>query len=200
MSFGFFLNMEKLSLDIAKTHISNMTNNNMFDDIFLDNDKLINNLHNGFVVITQLNTFFESFLNTILDKCIGYNGEALLKASIPEKIEIIFMYYKKDFSIIKSQHPWEVFRKVTKVRNEMIHFKKTNIGQGSGIPDFNIGGIRAKDFFTKDNMEHFIHEIIALGDSIATELNLKVEHDINIFECDAVSPITSYIHPIIMEN
>jgi len=50
-------------------------------------------MKNGFVIITQLNVFFESFLNTILSSCMEYNGEKLLKCSIDEKIEMI--HYKK---------------------------------------------------------------------------------------------------------
>ena len=61
MAFSFYMNMERLSLEIAESHISNMTNNNYEDDCFLKEQDLINNIKNGFVVITQLSCFFESF-------------------------------------------------------------------------------------------------------------------------------------------
>ena len=106
MAFGYYMNMERMTLDIAREHLNYMTNDNMLYDVFLDEIKLINNVKNGFIIITQLNVFVESFVNTILNKCIGYNKEQLLKTSVDEKLEIIFLYYKKDFSIIKSQHMW----------------------------------------------------------------------------------------------
>ncbi|MBO5478690.1 MAG: hypothetical protein J6A04_03125 [Clostridia bacterium] len=62
MAFGYYMNMERIALDIAKEHTENMTNDNMEDDVFLDENKLENNIKNGFIVITQLITFIESFL------------------------------------------------------------------------------------------------------------------------------------------
>ena len=194
MAWGFFMNMERLSLDIAKEHAKSMTNDNEEDEISLDELKLENNIKNGFIVITQLNTFIESFLNTILMNCIGYNAEELLKTSTDEKLEIIFLYYGKDLSIIKGQHTWERYRKILKVRNEMIHFKKSYIGESSFIPNFRIANIEVKTFFTKDFMENSIEQIILLGDKIAEELGLNVFHNINIFECDARDGLVSYVY------
>lgn len=194
MAWGFFMNMERLSLDIAKEHAQNMTDDNMEDDVFLDELKLKNNVKNGFIVITQLNTFIESFLNTILNNCIGYNQKELLKTSVDEKLEIIFLYYKKDLTTIKAQHTWERYRKILKVRNEMIHFKKTYIGDGNGIPNFSIANIEAKTFFTKSYMEDSISQIILLGDKIATELGLSIFHNINVFECDGRDGLVNYVY------
>lgn len=88
MAFGFFMNMERISLDIAKGHINYMTNDNMEDDVFLDQQKLEINIKNGFIIITQLITFLESFLNTILNNCIKYKDKELLKVSIDEKLNL----------------------------------------------------------------------------------------------------------------
>ena len=46
-------------------------------------------------------------------------------------------------------HYWECFRKILKVRNEMVHYKISSIGMGTGIPNFQFAGIEAKVFFTK---------------------------------------------------
>lgn len=65
MAFGFYLNMEALSLKIARKHIDEMVENFRYmEDCFLDDEKLILNLENGFVALTQLCCFYESFLNT----------------------------------------------------------------------------------------------------------------------------------------
>ena len=174
MAFGYFMNMEKLSLMIAEQHIENMTDNNYYDDldVFLDPDRLTNNLANGFVVITQLSCFFESFLNTIINACMNYNGNALLKCSQEEKLDLIFMHYQKDFAEIRGQNPWAVHQKVTKVRNEMIHYKKTDIGMSTGIPDFQLGKQRVAEFFTKKTMGNVKDEYIKL-----TEKALKISPD-----------------------
>ncbi|GFH96385.1 hypothetical protein IMSAGC003_02941 [Lachnospiraceae bacterium] len=194
MSFGFFMNMEVMSLQIAREHIAVMTNDNLEDDIFLEDTKIINNIKNGFVVITQLSAFFESFLNTILNKCIYYEGDILLKCNIEEKIDIIFMYYQKDWGCIKGQHAWEVYKKTTRVRNEMIHFKETYIGDGSGIPDFKIRNVSVNGFFTKDNMEKILNEYIVLGNLIASTLGLQIANDIKIFTCDGEEEIVNYVY------
>lgn len=194
MAFEYFMNMERIALDIAKEHIDNMTSDNMEDDILLDEDKLKNNIKNGFIVITQLITFMESYLNTILNTCVEYNGIELLKSSIDEKLEIIFLYYKKDLSKIKSQHYWECFRKILKVRNEMIHYKITSIGMSTGIPNFSFAGIEVKSFFTKQYMQEATDKIIILGDIIANELNLHIFHTINIFECDGRDGLVNYVY------
>lgn len=194
MAFGFFMNMEKLSLIIANSHIKNMTNDNYFDDVFLDENKLLNNIQNGFVVITQMNCYIESFLNTIINSCIGYDGESLLKCSIEEKLDIIYMHYDKDFSEIKSQNPWNIYKKTTSVRNAMIHFKKTYIGDGTGIPDFYLGKESVAKFFTKQKMESIIVEHIKLAKLIATSLDLVVCDEIDVFECDGRDGLVNYVY------
>lgn len=35
MAFGYYMNMERIALDIAREHIENMTDDNMEDDIFI---------------------------------------------------------------------------------------------------------------------------------------------------------------------
>ena len=194
MAFGYYMNMEKLSLEIAKKHISQMTNDNYLDDTFLDMDKMKNNLENGFVVITQMSCFFESFLNTIINACMHYNGDTLLKCSVSEKIDIIFMHYKKDWKEISGQHPWGIFRMTTKVRNEMIHFKKTFVGFGSYLPDFELGGRNVSSFFTKQSMEKIYQGHIELAQLIAQELGLSIFENIGIFEGDGRDGLVNYVY------
>lgn len=112
MSFGNFMNMEKLTLEIIDEHISYMTDNNYEFETFLSIDKLTNNMKNGFVIITQLSCFIESFLNTIINSCMDYNGESLLKCNIEEKMDLVFLYYKKKWSNIKGQNPWAIYKKL----------------------------------------------------------------------------------------
>lgn len=194
MAFGYFMNMEKLSLTIVENHLPYMTDNNYIDDCFLNVETITNNIENGFVIITQLSCFFESFLNTIINACMNYKGNILLKCSIEEKIDLIFMYYHKDWNLIKGQNPWAIYKKTTKVRNEMIHFKKNYIGHGSGIPNFKIGGESVADFFTKNNMINLKNGYLNLTKLIADSLELYIFKDINIFEHDARDGLVNYIY------
>ena len=194
MSFGNFMNMEKLTLEIINEHISFMTDDNYEFETFLSIDKLTNNMKNGFVIITQLNCFIESFLNTIINSCMDYNGESLLKCNIEEKMDLVFLYYKKKWSSIKGQNPWAIYKKTTKVRNEMIHFKRTYIGDGTGIPDFEIGGQKVSGFFTQSNMKLLIGKHIELAELIADTLELSIYEEGNIFECDGRDGLVNYVY------
>jgi len=196
MAFHYYFNMEPLALRIAQTHINNMTNNNYIDgeDVFLDELKTINNLENGFVCLTQLSCYFESFLNTIITKCISYDGDVLLRCSIDEKLEIIYMHFNKDLLELKSSHFWQNYRQSTKVRNEMIHYKKTSIGWGGEIPQFKIGNQEVATYFTKDNMQNIFSKYKSLCSLIVKHLDLKISEDISIFSCDGTGYSLHYVN------
>lgn len=196
MAFGFYFNMEPLALNIAQKHIKQMTNNNRIkgNDLFLDDEKLLNNIENGFVALTQLSCYLESFLNTILSSCMNYQGETLLKSNIQEKIEIIYMYYKKDWNNLKSLHCWEIYRGATNVRNEMIHYKKAFIGDASGVPDFKIGKKEASVYFTKDNLEDVYKNYVIFCETVANHLDLKLFSDVDIFSCDGRDGLVRYVY------
>ena len=195
MAFGYYMNMEKMSLEIAGEHIELMEENIQDMQIceFLDIDKLIRNIKDGFVVITQLITFVESFFNTIINTCMQENNELLLKMSIDEKLEIICLYYKVKSSQIKSIHYWGTFRTINKVRNELIHYKKSFICDCTAIQDFNIAGISVKEFFIKSNMDKIMEHIIQLGNHISKVLGLTINKDVSIIECDARDGLVSYV-------
>ncbi|MEG0409241.1 MAG: hypothetical protein RR623_10255 [Bacilli bacterium] len=197
MAFGHFMNMEKLSLSIVENHIIHMTDNNFEPDEdlkALDIEKLINNISNGFVIITQLNCFFESFLNSILNMCMKYQGEILLKCSVKEKLDLIFMHYEKDLSSIYNSHLWGFVNKTTKIRNEMIHYKKSFLCNSTAIPDFKLGGSYVGEFFTQKNMKEMIGYHKQLANLIAETLGLKTNKKINIFECDGKDGNVSYVY------
>lgn len=209
MSCRNFMNMEKLTLKIIDTHIDLMTNENYESDLSfvdltvnenhesllsLDIDKLTNNMENGFVIITQLNCFFETCLNTILNSCMGYNDETLLRCSIEEKMDIIFMYYRKNWSIIRGQNPWCVHQNTSKVRNEMIHFKRSFISESVLMLNFKIGGQYVAEFFTANNMKKIKEEHIKLIKLITNELGLSIYDTAPIFGCDSRDGLINYIY------
>ena len=125
---------------------------------------------------------------------MNYNGEVLLKCSVDEKIDFIFMHYQKDLQNVKGQNPWEIYKKTTKVRNEMIHYKKTYIGDGIGIPDFKLGGQGVAQFFTQQNMTKIKNGYVRLAELISTNLGLNISKDIQIFECDGRDGLVNYVY------
>ncbi|MBR2401976.1 MAG: hypothetical protein IKB01_04275 [Lachnospiraceae bacterium] len=196
MSFHYYFNMEPLALRIAKGHIDKMTNDNFIDgdDVFLDESKLLNNLENGFVALTQLSCYLESFLNTILNSCMKYDGENLLKCSIEEKLEIIYMHYEADLKLLKSVHYWQNYKTATRVRNEMIHYKKTSIGWGGDIPTFKIGNQDVESYFTQERMNQVYDGYISLSQRIAEDLGLSICSEMTIFTCDGRCDLVNYVY------
>ena len=195
MAFGYYMNMERLSLEIAKEHINLMEDNIQDVQIeeFLDIDKTVTNIKNGFVAITQLIIFIESFFNTVITTCMLNKKELFLKMSIDEKLELICMYYRKDATKIKSIHYWETFKKMNKIRNELVHYKNSFLCDSTGIQDFNIANTSIRNYFVKSNMVDIMKQVIQLGNHIANILNLKINKEVNIIECDAKDGLVSYV-------
>lgn len=126
MSFGYYMNIEKLAIEVAEEHIKLMEENIQDEKCsdFLNLEKMINNIKNGFVIIVQEITFMEGFLNTIIHNCMNNNSNLFLRMSIEEKVDLICLYYRIKPFEVKSIHYWETFKKINKVRNELVHFKK----------------------------------------------------------------------------
>lgn len=203
MTCSFNLNMEKISIEIAEENIlmmedgllyNNFSDDEFSGDEFLDDVKVINNIKYGFIIIVHIITFFESFLNTIINKCMIQSTDILLKMSIEEKIEVIYLYYNKDSKKVKSSHLWQNLKKVNKIRNELIHFKKGYIHEGVAIRDFSIADISVKDFFIKKNMEKSLIQILELTDYIAEELGLKIYKEVSVIATGDKDRIDSYVH------
>jgi len=191
-----------MSLEIAKDHASNMTDSNYDTEIepFLNENALKNNMKQGYVIVTSLYTFAESFLNTILRDCMLCRENLLKGLSLENKLEVIFLFYKVDLATLKSDSHYAILTKVTGIRNELIHYKKNYIGVGSGIPGFSIKKSDIADFFVKSNMENVIKAIISFADFVAEQLGLIVHKDVGIFCCDGRDDLVSYVYdPAITE-
>lgn len=194
MAWGIYLNMEYLSIKVANEHIDKMTNNNYTNYSFVDENAFCNNLENGFICLTLLNCYFESLLNTILNSCMNCESEKLLKLSIDEKIDLIFLYYKKDFSDIKSRNEWNIYRQFTRIRNELIHFKKSFIGDGTDIPPITFGNTNLIDYFTQENIIKCKENVINLSKLIAERLELCIYEEIGTFASDGRDGLVNYIY------
>lgn len=76
----------------------------------------------------------------------------------------------------------------------MIHFKKTYIGDDSGIPNFMLGWQWLADFFTKKNMAEMRNGYLRLTELIVVSLGLCIFKDIDIFECDGRDGLVNYVY------
>mgnify|MGYP004503363081 FL=1 len=76
----------------------------------------------------------------------------------------------------------------------MIHFKRTYIGDGTGIPDFEIGGQKVSEFFTQPNMKLLTEKHIELAKLIADALELSIYEEGNIFGCDGRDGLVNYVY------
>ena len=81
MTYGNYMNMEKLSLEIAEENINKMSESNYQAELpeFVDADEFTKNLKYGYIVVTMLSSYIESSINTILREIINYSDENLLK-------------------------------------------------------------------------------------------------------------------------
>ena len=155
MARCFYLNMEQLSIQVAREQAALMTDSNRFDDerlyIFIDETKFIPNIKRGMIVITMLTCYIESFLNSIISSCLNYEGDTLLKLSMEEKMDVIFLSDPELLKSIKSRNEYRVYKKTNQIRNELIHFKKSWISDGSGLMSVTIKKHNLESYFKNTN-------------------------------------------------
>jgi len=198
MSWDHFLNMEPISLEIASSHINLMTDADVFAEshICKTREGFIDNIKNGFVAITMLCAFAESITNTILGNCIGFTDELLKVGSIMEKLEIAYIYYRKDISRLKGNNFYADLTRIIGIRNQLIHYKNPYLGSAGLPPDLPLRGKKdyASKVFKKDSMSKIMSNIISLFDFIANDLGLSISKDVEIFTSDATGESIRYIY------
>lgn len=102
----------------------------------LDSNKVFEYMQSSMGVFISLVTAVESFLNMIIpydyiiekenkngEKQIFDKDQIVRQFSIEDKIELVVNIKRK--SDIKQQKFWQSFKEIKKIRNEVIHFKKT---------------------------------------------------------------------------
>jgi len=203
MAFQHYMNLEPLALEIADEHINKMTDSNVcnplegepFDAyISLDDKAFHNNLKNGWIVVLVLSNYIESVVNTILRDCVYYKGKSLLKANLDDKLEMLYLYYKADISDLKEKH-WEHYRKLIRLRNELVHYKYNFVGEGTDIPLMwkapfeDIG-----DVFTISKMKKMKEEIIKFCKKIISDFNLAIHPQPQLLDVKARDGLASYVY------
>lgn len=199
MSFGMYLNIEVLALKIINKNIMQMTDSNHKTDEYgfevCDERLFENNLEHGWIVVVMLINYIESLINTILRDCVQYKGEKLMKSSLEDKLEIIHMFYKKDIQILKGNNLWNIFKTVTRIRNELIHYKNNFIGDsGVGITNVVIGKTSLVEIFTKEKMNEISNNFLEFSKLLVYNLGLNINENAYLFDCDGRDNLVSYVY------
>lgn len=215
MSFSFFINMEPLLVNVAEDNISKMWEN-MDDNMnpeFLDHSKIEHNFKYGFIAMTAIVNFVESFLNTIIRDCIyakssmgakGYTGDEesidtedrdkKLKQNISKKIDFICNYYGIEKSLIKGGKEFFEFCTLSKIRNDLVHYKIKWKCEGISISDFSLLENKTfKKFFSKNSVSNELKNAKELCEKIVILSKLTMNRSAQFIECNGRDGLTSCV-------
>ncbi len=194
MGHNLFLNFEKISIKVIEDNIKKMTNNNVFvydEDVpdEINEEAFVKNLYHGSISITFIVNLFETTINTILSKRIGFTDEDILKMSCFSKLELICIALEKDYEIINGDNKARVMKEAIKLRNDITHYKNNEVGQGTFIPasaTIPMGKSREPMAaeFSKDRMQYYYDNTINLIDMICQTCGYRMNNDCRIIDCD----------------
>lgn len=204
MAWDCYLNMEPLSLEIAREHAEKMTESNFLDG-FLDiegdepipdDDSFLNNFKLGFVAITMASCFFESSLNTFLRERLGYDSRGrVIRGGEDLKLEVLLNDDEPALRDIKGSHCWRNWRRLSRVRNELIHYKNNSpefMSSWPPIDRWKIGNEIIGYFFTKSSILGLLDDVESVVYQIASAVGLTVSPFPILFGADGRCGIGSY--------
>lgn len=204
MAWGFYLNFEKLSMQIAEEEIAKMSNDNLqpAEDAIADDEvnetEMIKNLHHGAIAITFIVNLYETALNTILSKRMEWTAEDVLKASHSLKLQMICYGYGIDFATIKGDNRYRIVREAISIRNDITHYKTNGICEGSWVG----AGVKLPmgtckkpiaELFTKDAMQGYYDGILNFLECLCGLCDFQVYEDCLVIDCDARDDLFEFI-------
>lgn len=194
MSFGIFLNFEKISLLIIENEIQQMTNDNVLygegeecDEV---NEAVFeNNLYHGSIAATFIVNLFETTLNTILCRRLECIDEEIFKTSHNVKLQLICTMYKVDMSEIKRSNYFQQWQSIVKLRNDITHFKSNMVANGHYITvNTKVPMGKSKEplavQFTKDYMKKHYNGTYKLLELICEKCGLVLYSDCQVIDSD----------------
>jgi len=203
MGYGLYLNFEKVSMEVIENNIKEMTENNLFtyDEDVPDETyekTFIKNLYHGSIAIIFIVNLFETAINTILTKRIGYTEEEKLKMNTFSKIELICLSRKKDFAIINGNNKTQIMKKAIKLRNDITHYKTNILGGGTFITStaaipFGKTKEPMAEEFTKQKMQEYYENTIKLLELICQTCGYRLNNNCRIIDCDGRDDEYEYI-------
>ena len=196
MAFGFYLNMERVAIDIIENSISQMSDDNVLtygdegceDEI--NEKELIKNLYHGSTALVFISTLYETALNTIISKRLNCLDDDILRASTSIKLHMICFEYEIDYAGIKGDNRYSIISEMQKARNDIILFKYNYLNEGSFIPsDVKIPMGTSKkniaDIFTKQKMKNYYDGTLTFLKFLCDKSGFILNKDCHILDCDA---------------
>lgn len=180
-----YLNMEVLYLESVDENIKKMTDNNYITPGILD-DVIETNIKYGFTIITLLNCYIESVLNSILRICLGDEN---ISGNIPTKIDKIVKHYK-----LASAYSNSTIDIMRKIRNHLVHFKTPFVSESTGIGDFEIENILVGAYFTKTNMQLLRNDCYTFAKTLSHQCGLEIWEYAPIISSTGLEIPTTYIY------
>jgi hypothetical protein len=110
-------------------------------------------------------------------------------------MEYLFRDCPEKLEKIRSEHEWNVYSSMNKLRNNLIHYKMNEIGYSSGPPIFSwvISKQNIGEYFLKPNLVQTVEDVKKLVIRIPRALGCSVIDDEQIITCDARDGCFSYI-------
>lgn len=204
MSFGFFLNFEKLAVKIIDEELSKMSDNNLMPpeecepEGAMNEDAFLENLYHGAIAVTFIVNLYESALNTIISKRMNWMSEDVLKASHSLKLQMICFEYGIEYNQIKGSHHLRNVHDAIKLRNDITHYKTNEINEGSFVrADISIpmasNSKPLADLFTKSNLQNYYDSVLGFLELLCAKCGFVVNMDCQIIDCDARDDMYEFI-------
>jgi len=193
MAFSIFLNFEKLSQKIIENEIGLMTDDNQIqesDDLYVVNEDIFeNNLYHGSIVATFIVNLYETTLNTILGRRLGFSETEIFKCSHNVKLQLICSMYNVELESIKSNNSYSVLQSIVKLRNDITHYKSNEVAVGHFISvDTKIAKGTSKEslskMFTKTYMSNCYNQVLNFLELLCYKCGLVLCKECQIIDCD----------------
>ena len=202
MAFDIYLNFEKLSLQIIKDSIANMTDDNALpynDEPFgVDDEKFLNNLRYGSIASMFIVNLYETTLNTIVSKRLECEEPDILKTSHNVKLQLICTMFGADFASLKSDNSFSQVKSIIQLRNDITHYKHNKVCMGhyittdATIPMGTTKLAMAK-MFTKSYMEKSLKGVMDFLNLLCEKCNLAICDSCEVIDCDGRDALCEFV-------
>lgn len=198
MSFKFFLNFEKLSINIISDSLNQMTNTNVNSIGEVDNIILEKNMYYGTIASVFCVNLYESALNSILSNELNCTEEEIIKASFNTKLYLICKCYGLDYVYFKSLNEFRFVNELIKLRNDLVHFKNNELGYAGWLHinmKLSMGKTKVpiSEIFTKPYIKKYYDATLKFIELLCNECGLKMSTDCEVFDCDGGSENFKFI-------
>lgn len=203
MAVGFYLNFEKLSVQIIEEEISKMNNDNIsdLDDFgfdYINEDNFLNNLYHGSIAATFIVNLYETALNTIVGRRLGWTDEEILKTSHEMKLRLICIMYNVDLADFKSDNSYSIVKSIIRLRNDITHYKNNQVGMGHLLPtDTKIPMGKSKEtmatMFTQEYMRKSYDGVVAFLKLLCKKCDLVLNFDCEVIDSDGRDELCEFI-------